>query len=233
MLTKLHRTTLTELAVGSLMNYIETTCLKPGEALPSEAKLAVELGVSRQVIREAIKSLEGQGIITMINGKGAIIKPIDASPLQIFFQRAVQIDTKAILELMEVRRGIEVQSATLAAERRTPEELARLAEIVAQMGHHLGELDTYIELDATLHLQIAAATHNSMLYHLVESLHGSARESMREGLLHRHTQEELERVQQLHEALLRELENGNVEGAARAMAMHFDDAVTALVSEGS
>ncbi|HTK06558.1 MAG TPA: FadR/GntR family transcriptional regulator [Ktedonobacteraceae bacterium] len=233
MLTKLHRTTLTEQAVQSLIDYIATADLKPGEALPAEAKLAIELGVSRQVVREAIKSLEGQGILSMINGKGAIVKPIDAGPLQTFFRHAVQLDTNAILELIEVRQGIEVQSAILAAQRRTPEELAQLTEIVAQMGRALKELDAYIELDASLHLHIAQTTHNAMLYHLVQSLHNSARDSIRAGLQHRRTEQELERVQQLHEVILQEIARGDAQGAARAMTLHFDDAVTAMVGKSA
>lgn len=229
MLPKLRRTTLAEQAAQSLLEYIATTELKPGHALPAEAKLASELGVSRQVIREAIKSLEGKGVLLMINGKGAIVKPIDAGPLQAFFQRAMQLDTSAILELIDVRRGIEMQSALLAARARTQDELARMTEIVAQMSTCLADPNRYIELDASLHLHIAAATHNTLLSLLVESLHNAARDSIRAGLASRRTEEELERVQLLHEALLQAIERQEEQAAAQAMALHFDDAVTALV----
>jgi GntR family transcriptional regulator, transcriptional repressor for pyruvate dehydrogenase complex len=132
--------------------------------------------------------------------------------------------------LMEVRRAIEVQTARLAAARCTPEELAVLQEIVGQMAAHLEDLDEYIELDTSLHLRLAGASHNTMLYHLVESLGDPARRSVREGLLHRHSLAELERVQALHEELIVAVARGDVEGAGQAMASHFDDAVTALVS---
>lgn len=231
MLMKLRRTTLADQAIQSLLEYIATSGLKPGSTLPAEAKLAQELGVSRQVIREAMKSLEGRGVLLMLNGKGAIIKPIDAVPLQTFFQRAVQLDTGAILELIDVRRGIETQSALLAARTRTPEELAQIVEIVERMRASLADLDTYIELDALLHLRIASATHNTLLYLLVEALHGAARDSIRAGLASRHTEQELERVQQLHEILVLEIEHQDAEAAARAMALHFDDAVAALASD--
>lgn len=231
-LAKLQRMTLTEQAVRSLLDYIASEGLKPGAVLPSESKLAAAFGVSRQVIREALKSLEGQNVVSMINGRGAILKPIDGRSLQTFFARAVQMDQKAILELMEVRRGLEIESAILAAERRTPEELVHLTEIVMSMSQQLNDLDIYRELDVSLHVQIAAATHNSMLYHLVESLLHSGQDAIRQGLLRRHTDEELRRVQQLHEALLQELARGDGVAAGRAMALHFDDAVTVLVREG-
>lgn len=230
MLTKLHRTTLAEQAVQSLWEYIVTARLKPGDALPSEARLALDLGVSRQIIREAVKSLEGKGVLAMINGKGAIVKPIDAGPLQTFFQRAMQLDTSTILELMDVRRGIEIQSALLAARKRTPEDLAQLSEIVQRMSQSLHDLESYIELDATFHLNIAAAGHNTLLYHLVASLHSATRDSIQAGLEHRHTDQELQRVQQLHETLLQQIEIQDEQGAIQAMAQHFDEAITALVT---
>ena len=67
MLGKLHRETLAEQAAAGLMQFILEKNLKPGEMLPSEIMLATEFGVSRQVIREALKSLQGQGVIEIIN----------------------------------------------------------------------------------------------------------------------------------------------------------------------
>ena len=117
MLSKLSRSTLAEQATENLLVYIETQNLKPGDLLPSETRLATQFEVSRPVIREALKNLEGKGIIEIINGKGALVKPMDSDPLRLFFQRAVQIERNTILELMDVRRGLEVQAVMLAARR--------------------------------------------------------------------------------------------------------------------
>ncbi|BCL84010.1 GntR family transcriptional regulator [Ktedonobacteria bacterium brp13] len=231
MLGKLHRETLAEQAAAGLMQFILEKNLKPGEMLPSEVMLATEFGVSRQVIREALKSLQGQGVIEIINGKGAIIQPINSNTLLVFFARAVQINPNSMIELIEVRKGIEVQSAMLAAERRTHEELTRMREIVTMMGQHLGNSDTYIELDLELHLAIASATHNTMMYHLIESIREVSKDTIREGLLHRRTTEQLERVQELHAMLLAELERGDADAAGQAMALQFDEAIIALVTD--
>ena len=231
MLGKLHRETLAEQAAAGLMQFILEKNLKPGEMLPSEVMLATEFEVSRQVIREALKSLQGQGVIEIINGKGAIIQPISSNTLLVFFARAVQINPNSMIELIEVRQGIEVQSAMLAAERRTHEELTRMREIVTMMGQHLGNSDTYIELDLELHLAIASATHNTMMYHLIESIREVSKDTIREGLLHRRTIEQLERVQELHVMLLAELERGDADAAGQVMALQFDEAIIALVTD--
>src|SRR5262245_4098759 len=142
MLTKLRRETLAEQASQSLIEFIQTQNLKPGDVLPSEARLSVEFGVSRPIIREALKSLAGKGVIDIVNGRGAVVKPIDSETLSEFFERAMHENDNTIMELMEVRKGIEVQSAALAAQRRTPEELAKMSEIVTAMRQHLNDPDS-------------------------------------------------------------------------------------------
>lgn len=231
MLEKLRRETLAEQAEQALLELIARRGLRAGDVLPAEMTLAGEFGVSRQVIREALKALQGQGVLEILNGKGAVVRPVDSSALVLFFQRAVRLDQRATIELIEVRKGIEIQSAMLAAERRQPAELERLREIVAQMGQHVGEPESYSELDLELHLAIAAATHNAMLYHLISSLREVSRDTILAGLRHRRGDAQLARVQELHVLLLAEIEQGHAEAAGRAMALHFDEAIFALVND--
>ena len=124
MLPKITRGTLADQVTDRLLEYIEAQHLQPGDLLPSETSLVTSFGVSRPVIREALKSLEGKGIIEIVNGKGALIRPIDSDPLRLFFRRAMQMEYGTMLELMEVRKGLEVQSAVLAAQRRDEKDLA-------------------------------------------------------------------------------------------------------------
>jgi DNA-binding FadR family transcriptional regulator len=229
MLTKLSRETLAEQAAKNLIAFIEAQNLKPGKLLPPESQLAANFGVSRPIIREALKCLEGKGIVEVVSGKGAVVKPLDSQPLQLFFERAVQMEREAIIDLMELRRGVEVQSAALAAQRRTPEAVARLAEIVAEMRHNLHLSDAYVELDVAFHLQIASMTRNTMLCYLVGAIRDAIKDVLHERLLRPQTDEQLERVQLGHEAILASLEQGDSTAAERAMAAHFDEAVMSLV----
>ncbi len=228
---KLRRDTLAEQVAQSLMEFVETQDVKPGESLPSEGSLAASFGVSRPVIREALKSLKALGVITIINGRGAIVRPMTSDLLRSFFGWAVRVKQGSLLQLYEVRKGIEVQSAILAAERRTPEELAEMARVVARMRQHLSDPEAYTELDAELHLLIAASTRNPMMYHLVESIREPMKGAIRDGLRRRsHDERQIERVQVLHESVLAALEQGNAQEAERAMALHFDEAVATLMA---
>jgi GntR family transcriptional regulator, transcriptional repressor for pyruvate dehydrogenase complex len=229
MLPKLSRETLAEQAARNLIAFIEAENIQPGTLLPPETRLAADFGVSRPVIREALKSLEGKGIIEVMSGKGAVVRPLDGQPLRLFFQRALQIEREAIIDLIELRRTIEIQSASLAAQRRTAEELAQLADIVAEMRRNLHTPDIYVALDGAFHQLVASMTRNAMVYHLVVTMREAIGETLHESLLPPLTDAQSERVQLGHEAILASL----VQGDPSAMAAHFDEAVKSLVHRTS
>lgn len=232
MLEKLRRETLSEKAATRLIDFIQDHHLRPRDALPSETTLAAEFGVSRQVIREALKSLQGKGIIDIVNGKGALVRAIDSETLFVLFQQAVHLNHSTMIELLEIRNGLEVQSAALAAQRRTPEDIRQMQEIIGEMRQHVYDPDAYMPLDLAYHLSIASASHNMMLHHLLESIQEVSKAMIREGLRHRHTAQQFEHVQELHEALFEEIVRGNAAKAADLMDFQIKEPLT-LINEDS
>jgi GntR family transcriptional repressor for pyruvate dehydrogenase complex len=230
---EIRRETLVEQVAQILIDYIEANQLTPGFSLPAEQRLADEFKVSRPVIREAFRMLEVQGIIQKANGKSAIIKPTSSHLLQQFFQHSVRRRSETIVELLELRRGVEIQSAILAAERRTDEQLVALQEIVGQMNAQLREPNAYTDLDAQFHLLIAEASQNRMIFYLVEAIREPIRTSIQVGLSQRTTQAQLERVQAIHEELVSALAQKDAGAAAIVMAQHFDEAVMAIVNNSA
>ncbi len=233
MLPRITRETLSEQVTERLMEYITAQQLKAGDLLPSETSLGNSFGVSRPVIREALKNLEGKGILEIVNGKGAIIRPIDSVPLRMFFQRAMQMEQHPILEMMEVRRGLEVQAAELAARRRTERDLQAMRRIVRLMRENLDNLDAFTHLDVEFHLQVASASHNAILVYLVESIRDALRNTIMAGLKSRGPALEVETIQRTHETLLETLEKGDPQAAMQAMLLHFDEAIAALSNSPS
>lgn len=227
MLTKLARGTLSERAASQLVEFIQAE-MHPGDVLPAEARLAERLGVSRPIVREALKSLQGQGIVEVMNGKGAVVRSLSNGILTSYFSRAIQINRASILELMDVRRGIEFESARLAAQHRSAEQLEQMRSIVSQMQSAIDDPQAYSQLDVQLHILIAQASQNKVLVHLVESLREALHEASLSGLQHRRTRGELVRVQELHEMLLHHIGNKDIKQAARTMALHMDEAIAAL-----
>jgi GntR family transcriptional repressor for pyruvate dehydrogenase complex len=228
LLATVSRETLSDQVARQLSRLIAQT-LRPGDQLASESSLARTFGVSRPVVREALRTLAAQGLIEIVSGKRALVRPVDATLLNLFFQRVVQGERETPIELMEVRKPLEVQSARLAAERRTAPELAQLADKVKSMRRHLGDVQVFAELDLEFHLLIALATHNRVMQQLIGSIRTSLKDAIEEGLRRRTTKEQLQRVQVLHEAILDGIERADAEAAAAAMARHFDEAVMAMV----
>jgi len=226
--TELVHKSLVEQLTDVLTERIEAEELKPGDKLPSTAALTEQYGVSRPVVREALKILEGRGVIEMSSGRSAVIRPVTGEVLRSYFRRAMTVEHNNSLDILEVRYGIEVQCARLAAERRSEEELARLKALVEEMRAQLDRPEAYADLDVSLHLLIAQSTQNTVLYHLVHSIRDALRDMIREGLAQRLTMQELELVQIAHERIVDNIAASDPEGAAKAMAFHFDDAIRAI-----
>jgi len=224
---ELTRETLAEQVAQSLTDYIYNT-LEPDDLSPSTARLTEEYNVSRIVIREALKYLEAQDIIEVANGKRARVKPISANILRNFFQRATLFEKKTLLELLEVRRGIEIESARLAAQRRTPEEVAKMKAIIEKMKQHLSNPELFAGLDLELHQAIATATRNAMLSFLVETIRDAQKETILEGLHSRFTAGYFVEIHAIHAKIVAAIEERNPEEAQQAMIGHFDYAEKAV-----
>ncbi len=203
--------------------------LRPGAFLPSEGELANRFQVSRPVIREAIKRLEGQGLIEVINGRGSQVRPLGERQLRAYFTHAIAVQHVPFRELMEARKPIEIQSARLAAQRRTPDQLDALQDIVQRMRRHIGNADTYVDLDHDLHALIADASGNVIIAHLVRSFRGALNDLTHVMLYRRRNRQQLERVHALHEAIVTEIGYRNPDGAGHAMDVHFSEALAFLI----
>lgn len=229
MIQKVKRDTLSEQVARGLLDFIEERELSPGDSLPSENQLAEEFGVSRPIIREALRTLQGEGIIEIVTGKNAVIRPISSAVLRKYFERAVAFKSASFQDLIEVRRGLEIQSVMLAAERCSDDDIKQMKDIITQMRKHIKEHDTFAEYDVQLHLAIASATGNPIIFHLIESIRDAVRDNVLRGLKNRFTDEEYERVQSCHEAILQALIDHDPQQARQAMEEHFDEALKALL----
>jgi GntR family transcriptional regulator, transcriptional repressor for pyruvate dehydrogenase complex len=144
--------------------YIATNGLAPGDRLPGERELCVLLGVSRTSVREALRSLQARGIVSVQHGKGVFVaKPGegDSALHRLAVLREIGVD-----ELFAMREVLEVPAAGWAAVAATPEQLQVLDQTFQDHeqavigGRSPKELQ---ELDARLHLQIAEFASNRFL----------------------------------------------------------------------
>lgn len=149
-----------------------------GGRLPAERQLADEFGVSRTVVREAVRSLMAKGLVEVRHGSGMMIRTPSAetvSQSMALFLRGGQpeLDYKKV---MEVRRLLEVEIAGLAAERRTTEDLAAMQVILDDTEGIRQKRARFVEWDVAFHAALATATHNEMFSLLLDSVVGTMKQ---------------------------------------------------------
>jgi GntR family transcriptional repressor for pyruvate dehydrogenase complex len=229
-LGKIERSSLAEQAVQRLLQHIEDQQLAPGAALPSEARLGEILGVSRTVIREALRTLKGLGVVEIANGKRPIVRrDLDASALAIYFSRALQVLDDSTQDLMDVRASLESRAAALAARRREPSQLMRMTQLVVQMQAQLRRPAAYAALDTELHLEIARASGNLLLFQIIGSIRSSLETQSRQGMERRKGEASLQQVQDGHVELVELIGRQDAEGAAQCMRAHMESATRVLL----
>ncbi len=228
-LTSLERVSLAEQAVQSLLKYIEQERLAPGAPLPGEGRLAETLGVSRPVVREALRTLKGMGVVDIANGKSPTVRrDLDVTALGIYFSRALQVLDNSTEELMDVRAALEGRAAMLAAARRLPAQTERMSALIVRMQTCLRDPAAYAALDTDLHVEIARASGNPLLWQMIGSIRASLESLSRQGMERRKTDESLQQVQDGHAELVARICEGDVAGAGASMQAHMDVALRAL-----
>ncbi|MFF5264329.1 FadR/GntR family transcriptional regulator [Actinomadura viridis] len=158
-------TTRTQQLVDTLTAHIQEGVIRPGERLPTESSLIETHGVSRTVVREAIARLKAAGLIETQHGRGSFVL---ARPSTTGFDPAPR-SREDVLDLLDLRMGIEVEAAGLAADRRTEPALAALREALDGFARAAGHPSSAVNADFRFHLRIALATGNRYYGDLIAS----------------------------------------------------------------
>ena len=218
--------------VAAVRARIRADGLAPGDALPGESALALELGVSRAVVREAFRSLQALRLIDIGNGRRARVSKIDPSVLALVLDHAVQTDQVSIQQIYDVRRTIELRTVALAAMRRSEREAAGIAALAAAMRADFLEPERVMEHDIAFHEAIGRASRNPMFDLLVGSFHVITRQTWGIGWKSRARDGQRMASVEGHEAIARAILEQDSEGAQARMAEHFDLSVKALLAAG-
>ena len=146
-----------------LLDYLLAGNVSPGARLPSERKLAEELGVGRSVVREALKSLGLLGLIEVRQGDGTYVRQLESELLPKVIEWGLLLGERRTLDLVEARQHLEVITAQLAAARRDEADIAALTAALEGMRGAEGDVEAFVSHDVAFHLRIAEAAGNSVL----------------------------------------------------------------------
>jgi GntR family transcriptional repressor for pyruvate dehydrogenase complex len=220
----------TEEVVARVSELIKNAQMKPGDRLPPERELSKQLGVSRPSLRAGLRALSSMGVLKSRQGAGTFVSDgpptLDSEPLRLL----AALHGFSFDHMFETRSILEVGAAGLAAEHATSEQLATLADEIAEMYANLGDPQEYLVHDIRFHRAIADASGNPTLATLVEMVSAVMYERRRETIDRAHDfSESLE----LHQQVYRAIRARQPEDARAAMREHIVRAQQAFALEES
>ncbi|MEG1872810.1 MAG: FadR/GntR family transcriptional regulator [Ruthenibacterium sp.] len=159
---------LTDQVYDKLLQMIIEGNYNPQDRLPSENELSEMFGVSRNTVRTALNKLNVLGFTETRHGGGTYIKKIGGEIYLNYFLPALLMDSNDLLEVMEFRKGIEVQAVKLAAQRATQEDIATLTTIFESSQQYLQDMEQFAFYNTNFHAEIAKASHNKMFHKMMD-----------------------------------------------------------------
>jgi DNA-binding FadR family transcriptional regulator len=189
-----------------------------GRRIPNEADLVEALGVGRNTVREAVRALSHAGILDVRQGDGTYVRA--TSEVSGALRRLCGSELRDVLQ---VRRGLEVEAARLAAVNRTDDDLAALHRLLTTRNdcEKRGSREEFAHADADFHLAVVRSAHNAMLTELYRGLIEVITASVAAV-----TEEPIQVVD--HGALLGHIEAGDADQAARAAGALLDGLLAGL-----
>lgn len=179
-LPRVPRTRLYEQVAGQITAWVEASGLRPGDKLPPERELATRLGVSRATLSQALVALEVIGVVVVRHGDGTVLT--EASPGQHRIVEAIRAHADRLPEVIETRDALETKIASLAAVRRTDEDLARIDDALEAMAADIEAGGRGVEGDERFHGAVTAAAHSLLLARLMGEISDLVKETRIESL---------------------------------------------------
>lgn len=216
--------------VQQFLNMLVRGELKPGDRLPSEVEMCEMFDVSRGTLREALKTLENMNLITIRQGIGAYINELG---MNYFIKQVVPViflGRSEIIDLMEVRKILEVYAAGAAAINANDDDKDLLKDELEAMEENINDFEKFIEHDINFHIYISKASRNRVLPRIVEAIR----------LLYIKQQKEVVkkpgaaiRALEFHRKIYEEINENDIEGARKVMLNHMEDIERTIISSGN
>ncbi|HAY05300.1 MAG TPA: FadR/GntR family transcriptional regulator [Hyphomonas sp.] len=203
---------------NQIMDNIRSGVWNAGDKLPTERQMALDMGVSRSSLREALRALEILGLLRMRQGSGVYVSSLDADVMLIPLHLFVTLEPANVESLFEARMILESEVAALAASRITDNQLARLRETVVSPPERREDIEKFIEADVAFHNVITEVADNPILARMVTSIEYLGRASRQ---LTGYVPGVLKRSARDHKAILDAMAARSPEQARSAMMKHL------------
>lgn len=211
---------------------IESGGLQPGDRLPTEQSLSKQFGVARTVIREAISLLKHDGVIRARQGVGAFVnETFDRSAFRISaacFQKRQQL-----MQLLQLRTGVQADAAALAAVERSADQLATMHEWLTQMSQAMqtGQeaLEQRLNAESAFYRVVNEASGNDYYVQFIGIIEARIDENLRSVALKNVKASEWgDKIVAEHSRVFEAVRDQNADAARQAARAHFENAATRL-----
>ena len=221
---------LSEKIIAQISDALVSGELKPGDRLPPERELAEQFGVSRTVIRDAVKTLAGRGILHVKHGAGIFVTTSEENAIGRLgaLSDILPLQGVRLRDLFEIRKVLEAEGAEWAARRRNDYHLKRLRGILEDAHRNSENLEVLSERDAQFHVAIAEASQNLVLVRVMLILLDLLAQSRRESLS---IPGRAKLSLKDHERIVEEIEAQRHEGARETMLEHLTSVESAVLAE--
>lgn len=196
--------------------------LKPGEQLMTERELAQSLNVSRPTVREAINKLVAVNLLEHRQGQGTFVNQPATSAEKNPLAAVINGHDASLMDLLEVRFGLECNAVALAALRASEEDLDEMEKSVEEMTAAVREGRLGSDADISFHMAIAYASKNIVQIHIMKSLYDLLFYGIKESLEHLYSEpRDLDSILQQHREILQAIRRRNPDEAYAAMKHHI------------
>ncbi len=206
--------------------------LKPGDKLPSERELSEQLGVSRSSVREALSALEAMSILDIRSGEGTFVRQTSQSATIEALALVLTVENNPEVQLMEVRRVLEVEAAGLAARRATLYQVEKIGDALKAMQAAAEKQELAVEYDLKFHFTIAEATHNNILLRIMNTVADIMHQTFRAKRQQLYGSPGMaERIIREHTLIFKAIQERNPAEARERMLEHLNNVEAGLKSE--
>jgi DNA-binding FadR family transcriptional regulator len=214
------RQTLADQLYGQILEKIVSNELKQGERLPSENRIATAFGVSRPVVREALRKLQEDGLAEARRGVGTFVR---RRPPEKLIEFATAGSIAGLMRAMEARVTVEHATARLAALRASQKDLARIETALQQMEASMQSRTPSVAADYQFHRAIAAASGNEVFISMLECARSAIEQAIdvAQKLTREGSQARIDLVISEHRQILEAIKAGDSEAAGVCMSYHL------------
>ncbi len=215
------RALLSKSVEDAVVDAIQKKKLEPGTKLPSELELCEQFGVSRTVIREALRGLHARGLIDIQKGKGMFVRELSgqsaADPLRLYLR--MNFERSYVMDIVHARQILEPAVVALASKNRSQDDIARMAHDIELLKTCADDFTELSRIDTQFHVDIAKASGNALMPLLLEPIHRLIPEI--KSTVYATVQEARDSAVLWHQKILDEIVRSDSESARRAMVEHL------------